>query len=197
MHLRTKLKITFFKSIIGLLTVLMFFPLRSQSSTTNYDLYQLKAAMLFIMIKYHSWPSEALSKHTYFTVGVLGTNPFGKNLDSAILGKNLHKKPLRIVYGKDVKELSNCLAIVICKSEESKIKSIIEQITNFKNNPSVLTIGDEINDFCKLGGMVNFSRQQGSISPTYEINPKALNNARIIIDSQLLQMAKNIIPTAN
>jgi hypothetical protein len=54
----------------------------------------------------------------------------------------------------------------------------------------VLTIGDGIKGFCKMGGMINMLDDF-----TFELNPKEANKADLIVDNKLMGIASHLIAT--
>ena len=161
--------------------------------------YQIKAAFLFNFFKFVDWPEEkTVDSNEPFTIGVIGTDPFGKSLEpikeKEVKGrkvvikqiKNLKKKESS-KNNKDVIEaLRKCHLLFICSSEKENLLTIIEAL----KDASVLTVG-ETAGFLESGGIINFLMEDKKVC--FEINNFAAKQASLKIRSKLLRLARRVI----
>ncbi|MCS7004890.1 MAG: YfiR family protein [Cytophagales bacterium] len=156
----------------------------------QYDEYEIKSVQIYTFAKHVTWSEKIMKGQSKFIIGVLGESPFGDVLERVVKNRPINGKPVEIRYGNVVRDLKGANIIFICKSEEPNIKKILEEIESYKN-VSVLTIGDNIANFCQYGGIINFTDEKY----LFEINLKAATDVELIIGSQLLRVAKHIIST--
>ena len=64
------------------------------------------------------------------------------------------------------------------------------QVIEKTKNQSIVTIGDEIRDFCEMGGVINFMPQFSERQ--FEINKDVAADIKIKISPKLLLLAKII-----
>jgi len=157
----------------------------------QYDEYEIKSVQIYTFAKNVTWSEKVMKGQTKITIGVLGESPFGEALDRVVKNRPINGRQLEIKYGNLLRELKGSNIIFICKSEEPNIKKILEEISGTYKNVSVLTIGDNIANFCEYGGIINFTEEKY----LFQINLKAASDADLIISSQLLRIAKEIIAT--
>ncbi len=59
------------------------------------DEYEIKAAMLLNLTKFVQWPAAKLGDASGpFVIGVLGRDPFGRDLDQQVAGKTVNGHPV-------------------------------------------------------------------------------------------------------
>lgn len=166
--------------ILGLLGALST-AVKAQSSNE----YQVKAAFLYNFAKFVDWPAEALGgSNGTLVIGVIGDDPFGGALDSAINGKTVNGRALvvrRLKWGQD---LRFCHILFISASERKHLPQIIQSL----RGASVLTVGD-MGQFNQEGGIINFVLEASKVR--FEINSRGADQARLRISSKLLALAKN------
>ncbi|MCS6832013.1 MAG: YfiR family protein [Flammeovirgaceae bacterium] len=179
MYLRFKPNISF--------TILLFFTLTLAHA--QYSEYEIKGTMIFNFAKFITWPEKVFDKDNKIVLGILGDDPFGEIIDNIVKGRMVKGKSWEVRRGKTVDELRSCHIIFIGKGNEESIATILEEIYSKRQRASVLTIGDNIPNFCELGGMINF--KQGSYM--FSINANAMTNASLLIDVNLLKFADEII----
>jgi len=147
--------------------------------------YQVKAAFLYNFAKFVDWPGEAFSDGSApLVIGVIGNDPFGGALDSAINGKNIGGRRLTVRRLKWGQDLRSCHILFISSSERQRLPQIIQSL----RGSSVLTVGD-MGQFNQQGGMINFILEASKVR--FEINSRGADQARLRISSKLLALAKN------
>jgi hypothetical protein len=177
---------------------------QNQDDSSQSREYKIKAAFLYNFIKFVDWPKEkAVTEDESVVIGIIGKNPFGDAFEPVknkkVKGNNTvikyfkGYKELKEIekdnnseYEKIVEELRNCYLLFICSSEKNNLVDIL----NLVRNHGVLTVG-ETPGMLEVNGIINFLLEENKVR--FEIN---LNNAReseLVIRSQLLRLAKNVI----
>ena len=152
----------------------------------QYTEYQIKGAMVYNFAKYVTWPKQIFG-NSKMIVAVLGDNPFGEDLERIMNSRKANDRFIEIRYGRTIRDIRGSHVVFFCRSEESLIQEILEEY----NSRFILTIGDDIDNFCELGGVINLSYKQGK--PSFSINIEAAQKAGLIVDTKLLQLAEEFI----
>jgi len=148
---------------------------------------KLKAAYLFNFAKFVEWPPEAFADaNSPITIGILGENPFGSDLESIIRDKVINNRTIVIKLMRSVTEATNCQVLFISASVKNKIPEMISGL----GQASILTVGDT-DRFVETGGMINFVKEGSKIR--FEINEAAAKRAGLKISSKLLSLASRTI----
>jgi hypothetical protein len=168
-----------------MLLFLLFTITPVRSYCQQYTEYELKAAYLFNFGKFVQWPSEAFKKsNDPFIIGIFGNNPFGDILQQTIQNKTLQNRPVILINVTTPEEAETCHVLFICKTDKLQFTQIIKAISK----KPVLTVGDNIEDFCQQGGMINFTVQRSQ--KRFEINNKASSRVQLTISSKLLSLSR-------
>lgn len=145
--------------------------------------YQVKAAMLYNLVKFVDWPRETSSdSQTPFKVCVIGRNPFGSFLDT-LNGKTIKGRKLQSVQLSQSEDMGACQVLFISSSEKRNLATILDTA----GSSSLLTVSD-ISSFADSGGMIGFVEVEGKVR--LEINLEAARQANFKISSQLLKLAR-------
>ena len=166
--------------------ILLAFCFLSSSVKAQYTQYQIKGAMVYNFAKYITWPPQIFGNNDLI-IAVLGDNPFGEDLERVVKGRKANDRFIEIRYGRNIEDIKGSHIVFFCRSEESLIEEILKE---YKSR-FILTIGDDIEDFCQLGGIINISYK--GKKPSFTINLEAAQKAGLIIDTKLLQLAEEFI----
>jgi hypothetical protein len=146
--------------------------------------YQVKAAFLFNLAQFVTWPPRALGKPDQpFIIGVLGKDPFGRFLDETVKGEKVGTHPMVVRRYGNAKDARNCQIVFISQSEKGRQASLLEDL----KGRSVLTVGD-FEGFAKGGGVVRFLTDKGKVR--FRINLGAAKSAGLDISSRILRVAE-------
>ena len=144
---------------------------------------KLKAAFLFNFAKFVEWPPTAFAAtNSPITIGILGENPFGGDLEAIIRDKTINNRTIVIKPMLSITEATNCQMLFISASVKSKIPEMISGL----GAATILTVGDT-DRFTERGGMINFVKEGNKIR--FEINDVAAKRAGLKISSKLLSLA--------
>lgn len=145
--------------------------------------YELKAGVLYNIIKYVEWPADSpVGPSDTLEIGLLGNIPFPEALD-VLDGKVVQGRKLSVRRVNSIAEAAQCRVLYVGASEKTPLAQITEA---FKDRP-VLTVG-EVEGFAQRGGMVNLVNGPNRI--VMEINREAATQSRIEFSSQLLKLAR-------
>jgi len=162
------------------LTLLAVPCLRAQASRpTDYD---VKAAYLYNFGRFVEWPANAPGKGDFFTVCILGKDPFGPVLDKVLAGETIGGKNVVARRISTPQESGNCQILFLSSTEESRVNKIMEAM----DKEAVLTVSD-MPQFSEHGGMVQFVVEDKRVR--FEVNLTAAQNAGLTLRSELLRVA--------
>ena len=144
--------------------------------------YEIKAAVLFNVLKYVEWPGNSASTNPVpLQIGLLGQLPYPHAL-TVLDGKTIQGRKL-VVKPISAAEAQSCQVVYVGASEKSKCPEIISEL---KGKP-ILTVS-EVDGFAQRGGMVNLIAEGNRVA--MEINRESATQAGLSISSQLLRVAK-------
>jgi len=146
--------------------------------------YQVKAVYLYNFSQFVTWPSDAFSSaHAPMVIGVLGMDPFGKELDAVVAGETANGRPLVVRRYSEVSQIKDCQILFIDKSEQAKLDDIVKAL----NGRSVLTVTD-IEGAARRGVMIDLVLAGDHVH--MRINVAAARASRLSLSSQLLAPAQ-------
>ena len=109
--------------------------------------YDLKAAFLVNFAKFIDWPAgDFTSPETFFTICVLGRDPFGQALDENWQGKMIKARRLAVRRLKDKTEARSCQMVFVSSPESAHLTELFESL----RGANVLLVG-ETNGFAASG----------------------------------------------
>jgi len=146
--------------------------------------YQVKAAFLYNFTKFVEWPASAFPEaSTPFTIGIIGENPFGGELERAVKNKDVGGHRFAVKEIKSLSELKSCHILFISKSERRRLAEILAAV----GSAPVLTVS-ETDRFLQAGGLINFLLEGNKVR--FEISDPAAKSAGLKISSKLLHLAR-------
>jgi hypothetical protein len=150
----------------------------------GYSAQQVQSAFIFNFAQFVKWPSKAFRDSSVpLTIGVLGSNPFGGALESAVRGETVDGRRLNVRYSRRAEDLKDCQIVFVCQSEAGRLGAILGTF----QSAAILTVSD-IPRFCEQGGMINFMLEGGKVS--FAINTHPAKNVGLQISPKLLRLAK-------
>ena len=101
--------------------------------------YQLKAVFLFNFAHFVEWPAAALPRdNAPFVIGVLGKDPFGRDLDDVVRGEAVNQHPLAIERYPTAADVRSCQILFVSADETRNLEGILSTLRQH----SVLTVTD-------------------------------------------------------
>ena len=147
--------------------------------------YQLKAQYLTdfgrFVKKWGNRPPPASDES--FAICVLGQDPFGQSLDTAVRGENIGGAPLvvrRIAHPMDA---AGCRILFVSSSESGQLPAILDAI----GTAPVLTVSD-IPYFVREGGIIEFVPDGYRVK--FEIYLGVAQRVGLSLSSDLLKVAR-------
>lgn len=156
-------------------------------SGQKYTEYEVKSAYLFNYTKFIKWPESSFKNSTSpYIIGIYKDDGFGKILNKAIKGRDVNGRNVIIQYYNSINEVDFCHILFFPKLTRYELSIALKKLSN----KPILTVGNNIEDFCESGGIINFTKQLAR--HRFEINNDAAVKSDIIISSKLLILAKII-----
>ena len=153
----------------------------------HYSEYEVKAGYIYNFVKFVNWPNYSFeNEYSPFVIGIYGDDPFDDILNIAFKDRTLNDRKWLIVHYSKLEDIKGCNLLFISGINKSELIKVLD----VTKNSSILTIGDNISDFCESGGIINFTKQNAR--NRFEINNDAAINVKLVISSKLLSLAKII-----
>ncbi|WP_372682468.1 YfiR family protein [Desulfosarcina sp.] len=144
--------------------------------------YRVKAAFLYNFTKFIEWPAHGGEKGRPFTIGILGEDPFGSEME-ALAGKAVGDESLKVQrFPAWNDRAQKCDILFISGSEEKNLPEILRRL----DGSPVLTVGDAAT-YARRGVIINFFMEDNKVR--FEINLKQAKRAGLKISSRLLKLA--------
>jgi len=174
--------------LLRLLVILLFSFLTSVLSygqgPENMQEYELKAKYVLNMPILTDMPSLALNNVSY-TVCLIGDTPL-ETILLASNGKLIRNRALSIRKVDNISQGDNCQMLFIASSARYRLQPLLAAA----GRRGILTISD-MKDFARLGGMIGLLIVDNRL--TFDINRAAAGKASVSFDSQLLNLAHDLI----
>jgi hypothetical protein len=148
--------------------------------------YEVKAAYLYNFGRFVEWPAKAAEAQTdSFAICVLGQDPFGPVLNTALSKETIAGKSVVVKRLPAPDATMNCRVLFISSSEDNRLKQILISL----GGASVLTVSD-LPQFTRRGGMVQFVIEGSRVR--FEVNLATAERAGLTLSSELLKVATNV-----
>lgn len=146
--------------------------------------YRLKAAFIYNFLPYIEWPAEDFpAANSPLIIGIMGTDPFGKEIDDTFRDKRINNRDVVIRRFKSADKIMPCHVLFVSRSERDRVDEVLRAV----HGKSVFSISD-IEGFAQAGGTLQFFLEGNKLR--FEINPNAAKRARLQVSSKLLRLAK-------
>jgi hypothetical protein len=144
--------------------------------------YQVKAAYLYNFAKFVEWPAGTFSDPTApFIFGILGVDPFGKDID-ILANRTINDRKIQIRRYHSSAEIRTCQVLFISSSEDNNLGEVVKSLSH----SGMLLVSDS-ERFAGRGGMIGLIATDKTIG--FEVNVDAVSRAGITLHSRLLNMA--------
>lgn len=169
-----------------LLAAAVLSPWRGLAQDYESSEYDLKAAILFNLVKFVEWPPKAYPDARAPTVVcTLGKEPFGPALDRFASGNRAFGRQFVVRRLRYEGDSHGCHLIYISSSERKLLPEILKGL---EGSP-VLTVG-ETEQFAAHGGMVQLTMEDKQVH--FTINLSVASREELRIRSGLLALSKII-----
>lgn len=144
----------------------------------------VKSGYLYNLTKFIHYPQNAFNfSMSPFIIGVYGDDSIKSALVNTLRNKQINGREWKIEFYKNPQEIRHCHLIFIIGLSADEAKSLVAFLLNKK----ILTLADNINGFCEMGGMVNLVGNFPNYG--YEISLNALSYAKLSVNPELLDLA--------
>lgn len=155
-------------------------PVSAHADTVDKE-YLVKAALIYKFPSYINWPAaRAIANQASVDICVLGDSPLRKTTTQL-----RPPKPFNMVGEKNWSAVAHCHIVFVSSSEEGRLGDLSALHTQ-----SILTVSD-VDGFAEQGGMIEFVIQDGKVKLI--VNLKAISDAGLRVDPQLLKIALKVI----
>jgi hypothetical protein len=146
--------------------------------------YEVKAVFLYNFSQFVSWPASAFdSPSAPFVIGVLGRDPFGAALESAVNGEHNGSHPIVTRRISNLADLAACHIVFIERSEFTRLGPILQAL----HGHNTLTVSDA-ERAAQRGVMIDFVTTDHHLR--LQINLPAVEASGLSVSSKLLRPAE-------
>jgi hypothetical protein len=136
--------------------------------------------------KFIEWPAASFhSASAPLSIGVVGDDPFGADLNDAVSGKLVDRHPMAVKRVDWRDDLGQFQIVFIGASEKPRLKDILHRL----ESSAVLSVSD-IENFCGNGGLIAFVNVNDRIK--FQVNADAAQRRGLKISSKLLSLATSV-----
>jgi hypothetical protein len=168
---------------LGLLCLVASHGSAQEATTDALPEYVLKAGFLYNFAKYVEWPPDAFaSPETPISIGVVGRDPFGPDLERTLRDKTVNSRRFEIRRYPAAAEIEPVHILFVPQTEHASVAGILKRVERLP----VLTVG-EAEDFPAGGGVVAILISESRAR--LHINPQAAEAQHLAIAPKLLRIA--------
>jgi hypothetical protein len=172
------------RRFIAAVLVTAAIPVFTQQSQTSLGEHEVKAAYLAQFGRYvEGFPVGELARP--LLICVLGEDPFGTALDTAIAGKVISGRQLAARRILGLADSRDCQILFVSRSQDDRLPAILKAL----EGRMVLTVGDGP-QFTRRGGMIGFIVDDKKVR--FVVNLMAAEAAKVTLSSQLLRVAARV-----
>ncbi len=146
--------------------------------------YELRAAILYNLSRFVSWPSTAFATaEAPLVIGVLGRDPFGSHLSDALNGRTTAEgRPLLLIAPRSDADLARCHILFVTDQASTEDH---ERLAALGTAP-VLTVGETIDFVQHRGGSMALILEKSKIR--IYLNKAEADEAGLTVRAQLLRL---------
>lgn len=154
--------------------------LKENKDTPEY----IKSGYLYNLANFFEWPLNVFNfSVSPFMLGLYGDHSMDRALFDTMRDKRIKDRDWKVDYYQDPTHIRHCHLLFISGTSDEEVSRIIQQLKGRK----ILTVGNCIDNFCQLGGVVNLQGSHPNYG--YEINQEALKKAGLKVDPAFLELA--------
>lgn len=144
---------------------------------------EVKADMLFNIVKFVQWPDGATAPRGELTFAILGDDELASVIAATFSTRSVGGRQVFVRCIRRIEDAKDCQVLYVASSETTRAAQVIETLAG----KGVLTTSD-VPGFAAGGGMVNFVQDNDRVR--FEINPGSAERARLKISAKLLALAR-------
>ena len=144
----------------------------------------IKSGYVYNITKFITWPMNAFNfSVSPFILGVFGDKSIGSPLVQTLREKKIRGRDWKLDFYRIPEEIRNCHLVLITGVSTEQAGLLI----SFLKQKYILTIGDNIPNFCELGGLLNIVGTVPDLG--FEINLEAFKLAKLEISQELIDLS--------
>ncbi len=147
----------------------------------RYSESEIKSAFICNFAKFTQWRAKPVEK--VFLIAIIGDDNFNTAIEKIAKNVQIDGKNIVIQRFQDYKSAASA-HIVYVGSLHPSVN--LNNVLTYYASRNILTISER-KDFCKMGGMINFSSQK--VKYGFQINNTAAKKSGIEISAKLLKLA--------
>jgi hypothetical protein len=166
------------------LALLLSWPGAAPADETAFDEYKVKAAYLYNLTKFVTWPDSSFpAPESDFVIAILGADPFGRSMDELLRDRTANGRRILLERVDGLSRLGRCHILFVSRSLEQKVETILEQVAG----RPVLTVSD-LPGFGERGGIFTFFWEEQNVR--FEVNQDAVRKSGLHLSAKLLSLAR-------
>jgi hypothetical protein len=173
------------KFIVTLMAVWLFVFLQAALPASGQPVSpgQVKAAFIYNFAKFVEWPPGTFTdQRAAITLCILKDEPLAAAV-MALQGKEVQGRKIVVKQGLSIEEMKRCQIFFASASQKPGLIEIMRVLRAYP----ILTVTDEVDDFAKLGVIINLTRQEDKVR--FAICNDNAGTCGLKISSQLLKLA--------
>lgn len=163
---------------VGIAAVLLAGPAAAERNPL-----EVKADMLFNIVKFVQWPSNATAPRGELTFAILGDDELASVIAATFSTRSIGGHQVFVRCIRRIEDARDCQVLYVASSENARVPQVVETLSG----KCILTTSD-LPGFAAGGGMVNFVQENEKVR--FEINPGSAERARLKISAKLLALAR-------
>jgi len=163
---------------VGIAAVLLAAPAAAERNPL-----EVKADMLFNIVKFVQWPDNATAPRGELTFAILGDDDLASVIAASFSTRSIGGRQVFVRCIRRIEDARDCQVLYVAASETARVSQVVGTL----NGKCVLTTSD-LPGFAAEGGMVNFVQENEKVR--FEINPGSAERARLKISAKLLALAR-------
>lgn len=176
------------KSIIGIMFISMSV-ITGHTYALSAKEYEIKAAFLYNLGSFISWPTKAFKDVASFGICILGEDPFNQQLQSLTQDQQVSGRAISVRQITAIQEAEECQILFISASEQSEFVSVFDWL----HDKPILTVSD-VDDFIVQGGMLQFFKRDNKIR--LALDPEAISEVGLKPSAHLMKIAELVRSSA-
>jgi len=140
---------------------------------------RFKSLFVYNFAKNIEWPANY--KNGDFVITVLGNSTLYDELQQNVKGKRIGNQTIQVTHAANISSIGKCNMLYITFQQSNLIEAAEKQLSG---TPTVIIT--EKNGMIRLGADINIIQSDGKLQ--FEIDPKRLENKKIIASKTLLNL---------
>jgi hypothetical protein len=175
-----------FCSALTALLMLFGISLSLAAAQKEADEYDVKASCLRHLAYLTEFPAQAFTDDSApLVIGVLGTNPFGRRLETTFNQVRISGRKVKIRYLGSRGNPAGCHIVFVSKAEAKRTSRVVASATG----NHMLVVGEFAN-FCAAGGHLNYLIVGGKLR--LEFNSDSAKRALLSIPARIQRAATEV-----